>query len=189
MSGEEGPRAPGREGASGGADRTIADLYRRHYRPLRAFVRRRFGPGPPDPEDVVQASFARFAALPDPSQVRDAKAFLYRCASNYVIDFRRRQAVSGRAADEIAAINSNAAPAEVDPARVLEAREDLAAVMAAIESLDPRRRDVLILHSIEGLSYAEIARRLGVSPTRVIQLYAQAIAACAKALDRSDPAP
>ena len=43
-------------------------------------------------------------------------------------------------------------------------------------------RETALLNSIEGLSCAEIARRMGLSQTRVVQLYAQAIAACAKAL-------
>ncbi len=168
---------PGAEASNG-----LDDLYRRHFTALSAFVRRKFGSGPPDPEDVAQAAFERYAALANRSEVRNPKAFLYRCARNYVIDHRRRQAVSTRLAAEVESLNPTGASADSDPARVLEAREELAAVIAAIESLDARRREVLILNSIEGLSCAEIARRMGLSQTRVVQLYAQAIAACAKAL-------
>ena len=168
--------------ASGGLD----DLYRRHFSALSAFVRHKFGPGPPDPEDVAQAAFERYAALPKRGDIRNPKAFLYRCARNYVIDHRRRQAVSTRLAAEVENLNPTGASADGDPARVLEAREELAAVIAAIELLDARRREVLILNSIEGLSCAEIARRMGLSQTRVVQLYAQAIAACAKALALTD---
>lgn len=165
-------------GAASGLD----ELYRLHFLALSGFVRRKFGSGPPDPEDVAQAAFERFAALPDRAEVRNPKAFLYRCARNYVIDHRRRQAVSTRLAAEVERLNPTGASADGDPLRVLEAREELAAVIAAIEALDARRREVLILNSIEGLSCAEIARRMGLSQTRIVQLYAQAIAACAKAL-------
>jgi RNA polymerase sigma-70 factor (ECF subfamily) len=171
--------------AGAGALSGLDDLYRRHFTTLSAFVRRKFGPGPPDPEDVAQAAFERFAALTDQAQVRNPKAFLYRCARNYVIDHRRRQAVSTRLASEVQSLNPTGASADGDPLRVLEAREDLAAVIAAIEALDARRREVLILNSIEGLSCAEIARRMGLSQTRIVQLYAQAIAACAKALSEA----
>lgn len=167
--------------AEGGASSGLDDLYRRHFAALSAFVRRKFGPGPPDPEDVAQAAFERFAALPDRAEVRNPKAFLYRRARNHVIDHRRRQAVSTRLAAEVERLNPTGASADSDPLRVLEAREELAAVIAAIEALDARRREVLILNSIEGLSCAEIARRMGLSQTRIVQLYAQAIAACAKA--------
>lgn len=164
------------------ASSRLDELYRRHFTALSGFVRRKFGSGPPDPEDVAQAAFERFAALPDRAEVGNPKAFLYRCARNYVIDHRRRQAVSTRLAAEVERLNPTGASADSDPLRVLEAREELAAVIAAIEALDARRREVLILNSIEGLSCAEIARRMGLSQTRIVQLYAQAIAACAKAL-------
>ena len=160
----------------------MGELYRAHFSSLCAFVRRKFGPGPPDPEDAAQAAFERLAALPDRTRIANAKAFLYRCAHNYVIDYRRRQKVSARAVADIVALNPTGASADGDPSRVLEAREDLTAVLAAIHALDARRREVLILNSLEGLSCAEIARRLGLSPTRVVQLYAQALAACARAL-------
>jgi RNA polymerase sigma-70 factor (ECF subfamily) len=167
----------------------VEELYRRHFPALCAFIRRKFGAGPPEPEDVAQAAFERFAALPNRADIGNAKAFLYRCARNYVIDYRRRQAVSGRAAADVVALNPTGASADGDPSRVLEAREDLAAVLAAIDSLDARRREVLILNSIEGLSCAEIARRMGLSPTRVVQLYAQALAACARALPPEEGEP
>jgi RNA polymerase sigma-70 factor (ECF subfamily) len=172
---------PGQTRSGAGAV-DLDDLYRRHFGALSGFVRRKFGAGPPDPEDAAQAAFARYAALPDRAEVKNPRAFLYRCASNYVIDHRRRLAVSARLAGEVENLNALGASADTDPARVLEAREELAAVIAAIEALDARRRDVLIMNSIEGLSCAEIARRMSLSQTRVVQLYAQALAACAKAL-------
>jgi len=172
----------------GAASEAVAELYRLHFTGLAAFIRRKFGAGPPEPEDAAQAAFERIMALPDLAAVENPKAFLYRCARNYVIDFRRRQSVSARATADIVALNPTGASADGDPSRVLEARQELAAVMAAINGLDARRRDVLILNSLEGLSCAEIARRMGLSPTRVVQLYGQALAACAKALAGEGPA-
>lgn len=164
------------------ADAELASLYRAHFQPLCALLRRKFGSGPPEPEDAAQVAFAQFVSLPDRAAIENPKAFLYRCAHNYMLDQRRRQAVSARAAADIVALNFGQAPAGADPARVIESRGELAAVSAAIEALESKRREVLILHSIQGLSCAEIARRMKLSPTRVIQLYAQAVAACAKAL-------
>lgn len=163
-------------------DREFAALYREYFPALCAFLRRKFGAGPPEPEDAAQAAFTQFANLADRSAIASPRAFLYRCAHNYVLDQRRRQAVSARAAADVVTLSFGLAPAEDDPARVLEARDALAAVAAAIDALDARRRDVLIMHSVQELSCAEIARRMRLSPTRVIQLYAQAVAACAKAL-------
>jgi RNA polymerase sigma factor (sigma-70 family) len=160
----------------------FAALYREYFPALCAFLRRKFGAGPPEPEDAAQAAFTQYANLADRSDIANPRAFLYRCAHNYVLDQRRRQAVSARAAADVVTLNFGLAPAGDDPARVLEGRDALASVAAAIDALDARRRDVLILHSVHELSCAEIARRMKLSPTRVIQLYAQAVAACARAL-------
>jgi RNA polymerase sigma-70 factor (ECF subfamily) len=164
----------------------LGALYKTYYATLCVFVRRRFGAGPPEPEDAVQAAFARFAGLPDPGAIQNPKGFLYRTACNFVLDYRRRDVVSARSAADIVTLNANADPADADSGRVIESREMLAAVLAAIETLDPRRRDVLIMHSIQELSCAEIARRLKLSPSRVIQLYADAIQACAQAVRRTE---
>jgi RNA polymerase sigma-70 factor (ECF subfamily) len=39
----------------------------------------------------------------------------------------------------------------------------LTRVIAVIEAMPPRRREVFLLHRIEELTYAQIARRIGVS--------------------------
>ena len=44
-----------------------------------------------------------------------------------------------------------------------ERRFDVARLIAAIDTLPEKRRDVLILHKLEGYSHAEIADRLGMS--------------------------
>lgn len=169
-----------------GGEHDVSALYSAYYARLCIFIRRRFGSGPPDPEDAVQAAFASFAAMRDPALVQNPKAFLYRAASNFVIDHKRRQTVSSRAVADMIALNIISPGGDASPERVLEDKERLAAVATRIASLEARRRRVLIMHAIDGLSGAEIARRLNISPTRVMQLYAQAIAACAAALREAD---
>src|SRR6202011_454583 len=51
-----------------------------------------------------------------------------------------------------------------------EQREELRAVLAAVESLPRRQRDAIVLRAIEGRSYDEIAGTLGASPGAVAQL-------------------
>lgn len=175
-------------GHASDAEQRLSALYKSYFSTLCIFVRRRFGSGPPDPEDAVQAAFTQFAALKDTSGIENPKGFLYRSACNFVLDYRRRDTVAAKAVRDISTISLGLAPADDDALRVIEGRESLAAVSAAIEALDSRRRDVLVMHSIDGLTCAEIARRLKISPTRVTQLYADAIAACARAIRASDVA-
>jgi RNA polymerase sigma-70 factor (ECF subfamily) len=45
----------------------------------------------------------------------------------------------------------------VEPGAALEARSELAALTAALNQLQPEQREVIVLVTIEGLSYAEVA--------------------------------
>jgi len=152
--------------------------YRQYWSELCRYVRRAFGAGPPEPEEVAQGAFVRFAALDRPSDVANPRAFLYQCARNIVHDYRRREGVRVRLANDPAVYDFDDAGAVADGERVLSAKERLAIVEATVRSMEARRRKVLIMHAIHGLNYTEIARRLKISPTRVTQLFAEAVAQC-----------
>jgi RNA polymerase sigma-70 factor (ECF subfamily) len=159
--------------------------YRQYWSELCAYVRKTFGAGPPEPEEVAQNAFARFAAM-DAAEVANPRAFLYRTAHNIVLDHRRREAVRSRLSAEVAVLDFGGETANADAERVLSAKERLAIVDRAIRAMEPRRRKVLIMHAIHGLNYTDIARRLGVSPTRVTQLFAEAVALCNAAMREAD---
>ena len=164
----------------------LAELYRRHWAELSGYVRRAFGPGPPEPEDVTQAAFARLAALEGAPDVLNPRAFLFQTARNIVFDHRRREAVRARLRPEISLLAAEDAPAIVDGERVLSAKERLAIVEAAIRAMESRRRKVLVMHAINGVNLSEVGRRLGISPTRATQLLADAVAICKRALREAD---
>ena len=158
----------------------LALLYRRHWAELTAYARRTFGAGPPDPEDIAQAAFARFAALPGNAEVANPRAFLFRTAHNIGVD-ARRSAARGAAA----ALDPQLAPADgrdFSPEDVLVSKDELARLEAAIAVLKPRQRTALLLHRLDGLSFAEIGRRMGVSPSGARKLVEQGFAAAMTAM-------
>lgn len=163
----------------------VERAYRQYWTELCAYVRKTFGAGPPEPEEVAQGAFARFAAT-GPDEVDHPRAFLYRTAHNIVLDHRRREAVRNRLSAEVAILDFGADTANSDSERVLSAKERTAIVDATVRAMEPKRRKVLIMHAIHGLNYTEIARRMGVSPTRVTQLFAEAVAQCNAALRNAD---
>src|SRR5262245_47845841 len=75
-------------------DAGLDALYRECFGGLVARIRSTFGSGPPEPEDVVQSAFVKFAALENRSGVADPRAFLYVAARNLVLDFKRNAKVS-----------------------------------------------------------------------------------------------
>ena len=54
----------------------------------------------------------------------------------------------------------------------------------ALEELPPQYRDVIVLHSMEGLTHEEVAERLGKTPGAVRMLWIRALAQLKKVLER-----
>ena len=66
-----------------------------------------------------------------------------------------------------------------------EARDTLRRVEAAVLRLRPKTREIFMAHRVEGLSYAEIAQRTGLSVKGVEKQMSKAIAAIDRTLDRA----
>lgn len=163
--------------ASGQARRAtaLASLHRDHWRDLCRYLAVTFGQGPPEPEDIAQLAFARVAALEDFRSVENPKAFLWRIAQNIAVSEKRSQAVRQRRPQNFGGLASGQQGDEVTPERLLAAREQIAAVAAALDAMPAKRRRMLVLNRIEGLSFAEIARRTGLSQTAVKKHVARAM--------------
>jgi RNA polymerase sigma factor (sigma-70 family) len=142
-------------------DAFLDGVYREHRRDLCAYVRRKFGAGPPEPEDVVQAAFTRFAALDNCREIPNPRAYLMLTARNLVIDAHRHGARGASAERQLAVIEENVH--EFSAEDVLSSREELTRLAAIVSGLKPKERVALLMHRIDGLSYAEIARRMRVS--------------------------
>ena len=165
----------------------LNDFYRRYCRELIAFVRAKVGAGPPEPEDVTQQAFLQYAALDEPDRIRNPRAFLYRTATNIVVNHRRRDVVIRRhVQSEMRDYEIFGERDGLNPEIVLLNKEQFAAVAVAVRKMPRRRRRFLLLHRIEGLTYAEIARRAGLSGAVVRKQVALAVRECASALP-ADP--
>ena len=161
----------------------LGDLFDRYRREIVAFVRRKVGDGPPEPEDVAQQTFVNYAAVRDRGGIQNPRAFLYRTAANIVINHVRRASL-GRAhlADERALGDIFGDHDELSPEIVLLNRERFEQVVLAVRLLPRRQRRFLLLHRLQGMSYTEIARRNGVSISTVRRDVEAAVNACAEAI-------
>jgi len=101
-----------------------------------------------------------------------------------VIDEGRRQTVQKRYARDAEYVDQRSD--DLDAARVLESKQSLELIKAAIAGLDERSREFLLMRRIDGLSSAEIARRHGCSPTLVKSIIARALLVCHRALADSE---
>lgn len=136
-------------------------LFRNEQHALVRFFTR-YRASPEDARDLVQETFLRLARL-DPNRsgsiLRPAE-YLRQIARNLLKD--RAKAARRHAADA----HQNADDVDlagVDELGRLEARDSLARLEAAMATLKPRTREIFMAHRLEGLSYAEIAARTGLT--------------------------
>jgi RNA polymerase sigma-70 factor (ECF subfamily) len=117
-----------------------------------------------DADDIAQDACMRALDVESPQRVREPLRYLFRIARNLVIDRRRKRVRDALLAESLAVIERGSG----NPA-------DLERVLAAIAALPPRCREAFTLHRFDGLSYAAIARRMGVSTSMVEKHIAEAM--------------
>jgi len=122
---------------------------------------------PSDAEDAVQEAFLRVLRHRDSlDEVRDTRVWLIRIVWNIVLD-RKRRAKSRPETDDVDEL------ARVLPAHGLSAEQRAAAaqhhahVLACVDRLPAKEREVLTLSAFEELSSVEIAAVLGITESSV----------------------
>lgn len=170
-----GPRTPDAARTSPGGGVTDLDaLYRGHFSDLCAYVRRQFGPGPPDPEDVAQQAFVRLSVFTD--TVQNIGSFLRKTARNLVIDHYRGSLRTSLVHRDVTILEEEYA--DFSPEHVLSNKEELLMLSRAIDNLRPNERVALLMHRVDGASFAEIATHLGVSHSGARLLVSRAFERC-----------
>ena len=139
-------------------------LYARHWGELCHYLKKHFGAGPPDPEDVVQETFIKYAAIEDREKIDNPRAYLFRTAHNVLVDERRKLAVR-RAAPAVSepVLMSD----DRTPERVLVGQERLQVLRRRLRAMPDARRCSFLLNRLHGLSAAAIARKTGYSESAV----------------------
>lgn len=127
---------------------------------------RRFGPRV-SAEDIKQDAFAKLYAA-KAEEIASPRAYLTATARNLALNDIRRQ--RNAATDAHFDIETIALAETANPEAQLIAAEEAAAASAALDALEPRLRDALLLHLVEGLTQPQVATRLGCS-RRTVQRY------------------
>lgn len=151
-------------------------LYREHTPALTAYLRRQFGDGPPDPEDIAHQAFEKLVRRQRSERIDNYPAFLRQTAKNLAISALRHMKVRSNHELEVERRFFPEEGDESSPERVIEVREQLSIINAALRAMPEIRREAFILNRIDGVSKSEVARRQGISRTAVVKRLAQAAA-------------
>ena len=139
----------------------LATLFDAHYERLYRLARR-LVPTADDALDLVQETFLKAARAPKsiPSGFPDEEAWLVRALVNIQRDHWRKSAVRMR-------YNDKTRPSVAVAANAEAALVAHAAVWSALDALPPRRRAVLVMHELEGLTVNDTASVLGITAITV----------------------
>lgn len=151
----------------------LETIFREHYAwlldQMRRHTRSRHGA-----EDVAGETFVQLAAYRSLDDVREPRALLTTIAKRVLFHAWRRRDLEQAYLDELAAMPRDLYPSPEERALVIEA---LCAVDRALAELPAKARLAFLYSQLDGMTYAEIGRELGVSASMVRQYMARALAA------------
>src|SRR3954447_19206355 len=151
-----------------GDDRAFKVLYERYHRRIHAYVlgmAKDHGRA----EDVTQEVFvSALRRMRETEQPLALKPWLYQIAKNSCIDaFRRSQRAEEVSIDADDALapgdHSRLVGAGPSPDAAVAAKQDLDNLCGAFGGLNDTHHEILVLRELEGLSYQEIGKRMGMS--------------------------
>jgi RNA polymerase sigma factor (sigma-70 family) len=150
---------------------------------LQAFFRRRIR-SKAHASDLAQEVYLRMLRIRDQETIRDPVLYLYTVANNLVKEHAvlERRHASGVDLDEVATHEQ----LETLPAfdSELDAARRIARLRVVLQQLRPKCQAAVELRFTHGLSYREIASRMGISPQMVKKYVAQALAHCRRRMAR-----
>ncbi len=159
---------------------TVNALYKGNQGWLYQWLRRRLGCGE-DAADLMHDTFMRVLVKPDelPS-LHEPRAYLTTIARGLLNDHWRRRSLERAWLDALAAMPCDLAPAPDEGFALLQTLQRLDALLA---DLAPKAREVFVLSQIEGLTYAQIADKTGLSERTIKRYMAQGFELCLALMD------
>lgn len=145
-------------------DSFLRALSERYRQPLTAYFLRRVH-SRIEAEDLTQEVFLRLVRRFEVESIDNPEAFVFCTAVNLLRDRSRRGKAQRSHLTEFA--HQQEGLEELSPERLFDGQESLNRVLSVLDELDQRTRDAFILHRLEGMKHAEIARVLGVSVSSV----------------------
>ncbi len=159
----------------------LETLFRRHAGELRRFAHRRVGRQAA--QDLVQEAFVRLAERAPGESIENPRAYLYQAVANLASNHLAKENVRARYTETAIELDSLHAT-DPDPQRCADARWRFEDFLSVLEELPELHRHAFILHKLDGLTYTEIAARLGVSKITAQRYVLKVLAHCAERMKR-----
>jgi len=157
----------------------IEQLYGDHHGWLKGWLRNRIG-NSADAADLAQDTFVRVLSLRQLPALREPRHYLVTIARGLLIDKARRRVLEQAYLDALAA---RPEPVQISPETHHQIIEALLAIDELLDGLGVRTRQIFLMVQLDGLSYVEVGKRLGLSVTTVKNHLAKALMQCILLMD------
>ncbi len=164
--------------------RHASSWFGRFRKPIRSWFSPRSSAPKTGVDGLSQEVFQRLLRYGDDVAVENPQGYLFRIAANVASEWRDRS--HGRQADDRGWIDQlQIDPFEQSDSAMFQARVSKH-LQGAVNTLPKRQRDVLLLHVNEGLTYKQIADRLGITYRIVLRDLTRAYGALRMQLKAED---
>ncbi len=155
----------------------ISSLYDEHNRWLVDWLRQKLR-GSDHAADLAQDTFVRILSTYDARReltLREPRAYLRTVAHRLLINYVKRKSLEQAYLDVLAAMPAPCTPSPETRFLILETLHEIDAML---DGLGAKVRETFLLSQLEGLTYAQIAQRSGITERTVKRYMAQAFAHC-----------
>lgn len=152
----------------------VHTLYEDHHPWLCGWLRKKLG-CVDRAADLAQDTFIRVLIQRKAAELREPRAYLSSVARSLMIDMFRRRALEQAYLETLAACPE---PVDISPEARALIIETLLEVDRLLDGLGERTREIFLMAQLDGLTYVEIARRMGVSVNTVKKHAVRALTHC-----------
>lgn len=139
----------------------LIEWFRCWRRPIRNLIAENYRVPSAEADDLTQEVFLRLVRYSDDVLVENPQGYLFRVATNVVQEWRERCRV--RLPHDQAGLNELEIEPADEPQNAFERACANQRVRRAVDRLPARRRTLLLLHVVEGLTYRQIAEQEGLT--------------------------
>ena len=123
-------------------------------------------------EDITQEAYLRLMQAIHSQSVDNPKSYLFQIGRNLALDHLRKQRVREPVKNNK---DSDGTEAEVDflvsqlpsPDQQVAIQQELDEILAALDAMTERRREILVLHKFHHWEYARIGKHFGISESAI----------------------
>lgn len=164
----------------------LSTLVREHGHDLQQFLARRLGCAE-TAKDLLQDTFLRLLQASPNHALINPRAFLFRIATNLVIDHHRRR----QHRETLAVCETDVAIDQADPCPSIEtviwSKQQVSLLKQAVAELPPKCRQVFLLIKFHHLTHADVAAKLGISQSTVVKHMIKAVDYCKRRVQEHEP--